>query len=105
MGVGRSGRDGRQAAGRYDTQPAAGNREGAAAADLRASSHSTPRAPTPPEVSAALFHRDILDFIALLTKHRVRYLIVGGEAVIQHGYARFTGDVDMFFDAAASNAA
>ncbi len=54
---------------------------------------------------AALFHKDILDFLALLTKHRVRYLIVGGEAVIQHGYARFTADVDIFFDNAASNAA
>jgi hypothetical protein len=56
-------------------------------------------------VSAALFHRDILDFLALLRKHRVRYLIVGGEAVIQHGYARFTADTDIFYDAVTVNAA
>ncbi|MCX6376316.1 MAG: hypothetical protein NTU88_09850 [Armatimonadetes bacterium] len=35
----------------------------------------------------------------------MRYLIVGGEAVIQHGYARFTADTDVFFDAEARNAA
>jgi len=32
----------------------------------------------------------------LLHKHRVRYLIVGGEAVIYYGYARLTGDVDFW---------
>jgi hypothetical protein len=56
-------------------------------------------------VSAALFQRDILDFFAILIKHKVRYLIVSGEAVIQHGYARFTAEVDIFYDTAASNTA
>jgi len=27
-----------------------------------------------------------------------RVLVVGGEAVTYHGYARFTGDVDLFYD-------
>ena len=53
----------------------------------------------------ALFHVDILDLFALLRKHRVRYLVVGGEAVIQYGYARFTADMDIFFDAGTANAA
>ena len=44
------------------------------------------------------FSTDILTFLRLLAKRRVRYLIVGGEAVIYHGYARLTGDVDFFYD-------
>jgi len=40
----------------------------------------------------------------LLHKHRVRYLIVRGEAVIYYGYARLTGDVDFFYDREKANA-
>jgi hypothetical protein len=47
---------------------------------------------------------DIQAFIALLARHRVRYLLVGGEAVIHHGYPRLTGDVDFFFERTPSNA-
>ena len=36
-------------------------------------------------------------------KHRIRYVIVGGEAVIYHGYPRLTGDVDFFYDRTESN--
>jgi hypothetical protein len=43
------------------------------------------------------FSPDILEFIRLLQIRNVRYLIVGGQAVIYHGYARFTGDVDFFY--------
>ena len=43
------------------------------------------------------FSPDILEFIKLLQNRNVRYLIVGGQAVIYHGYARFTGDVDFFY--------
>jgi len=42
------------------------------------------------------FSPDILEFIRLLQIRDVRYLIVGGKAVIYHGYARFTGDVNFF---------
>lgn len=34
---------------------------------------------------------DTLEFMSLLYEFRVRYLIVGGEAVIYHGHARLTG--------------
>jgi len=34
---------------------------------------------------------------------RVRYLIVGGLAVVAHGYARFTGDVDLVIDLEPDN--
>ncbi len=54
-------------------------------------------------LSADLFSRDVLDFLLLLHKRNVRYLIVGGEAVIFHGYARLTGDADFFYEASDEN--
>ena len=47
-------------------------------------------------LTADSFSRDVLDFLLLLHKQDVRYLVVGGEAVIFHGYARLTGDMDFF---------
>jgi hypothetical protein len=49
------------------------------------------------------FSTDILTFLRLLAQRRVRYLIVGGEAVIYHGYPRLTGDVDFFYENTALN--
>jgi len=50
------------------------------------------------------FSKDIREFIELLAKFRVRYLLVGGNAVIFHGYARYTGDVDFFYALDSDNA-
>jgi hypothetical protein len=47
--------------------------------------------------------QDIRALLALFSRHRVRFLLVGGEAVIHHGYARLTGDVDFFYDRARLN--
>jgi hypothetical protein len=47
---------------------------------------------------------DILELISLLNRHRVRYLLVGGEAVISYGHIRLTGDVDFFYEASVANA-
>lgn len=44
------------------------------------------------------FSEDIAEFLLLLFKHNVRYLIVGGEAVLFHGHSRLTGDIDIFYD-------
>jgi hypothetical protein len=55
-------------------------------------------------VEGASFSEDIQDFLRLLARWRVRYLIVGGEAVIYHGYPRLTGDIDFFYDNARENA-
>lgn len=55
-------------------------------------------------VEASHFSPDIREFIQLLHKHGVHYLIVGGEAVIYYGYARLTGDVDFFYDRRGDNA-
>lgn len=49
----------------------------------------------PQKIEAAHFSPDTREFITLLHQHAVRYVIVGGEAVIFHGYARLTGDVDL----------
>ena len=54
-------------------------------------------------IEASHFSPDTLEFIRLLEKYGVRYLIVEGEAVIFHGYARFTGDVDFFYSLEAGN--
>ncbi len=56
-------------------------------------------------MKAALFHRDILDFLATPHRHRVRCLVVGGGAVIKYGYARLTADTDIFYDRDARNVA
>jgi len=50
------------------------------------------------------FSPDILEFLRLLSENKVRYLIVGGEAVIYYGYARLTGDVDIFYERTENNA-
>ncbi len=48
---------------------------------------------------------DIHDFIGLLEKHGVRYLLVGGHAVFFHGYPRLTADVDFAYEPSPKNAA
>lgn len=55
-------------------------------------------------IKGAGFSQDILAFLRLLSQHRVRYLVVGGEAVIFHGYPRVTGDVDFFYENTPANA-
>ena len=49
------------------------------------------------------FSKDILDFLYLLYKHQVKYLIVGREAVIFYGHARLTGDIDFYYDRSTEN--
>lgn len=58
----------------------------------------------PNELEAAYFSPDIVEFVVALNRHGVRYLIIGGEAVIFYGHARYTGDVDFFYDGSESNA-
>lgn len=49
------------------------------------------------------FSTDIQAFLSLLSKYQVKYVIVGGEAVIFYGYARLTGDIDIFFESSPEN--
>ncbi len=48
---------------------------------------------------------DFEEFLSLLRKHSVEYMLVGGYAVAFHGYPRFTKDLDIFYRNQAENAA
>ena len=50
-------------------------------------------------------NQDFLEFIGLLERERVEYLIVGGYAVGVHGFPRYTGDIDFFVAVHPANAA
>ena len=47
---------------------------------------------------------DFEEFFALLNKHEVRYLVVGGYAFAIHGRPRFTDDLDIFLLVEEENA-
>jgi hypothetical protein len=55
-------------------------------------------------LTESLFSADILEFLKLLETNHVEYLIVGGQAVIYHGHARLTGDIDIFYSLSEQNA-
>jgi len=57
------------------------------------------------QLEGSYFSPDILEFIGLLHSHAVRYVVVGGEAVIYYGHARLTGDIDFFYDGSDENTA
>jgi hypothetical protein len=50
-----------------------------------------------------LFNPDFLDFIRVLNRNNVEYIIVGGYAVILHGYNRPTGDMDVWVNRTPDN--
>lgn len=49
--------------------------------------------------------QDFEDFLELLDRHQVRYLVIGGLAFIYHAKPRFTKDIDIWLDPEASNVA
>ena len=51
-----------------------------------------------------MLNRHFLEFLELLEKHRVEFLVVGGYAVGVHGFPRYTGDLDVFVATSRSNA-
>jgi hypothetical protein len=51
-----------------------------------------------------MFSQDFKEFVELLIKHEVEYLIVGGYAVGIHGYPRYTGDLDIWLHNTNENA-
>ncbi len=46
---------------------------------------------------------DFKEFVELLNKHNVRYLIVGGYAVAVYGHPRYTKDLDIWVEPAPDN--
>jgi hypothetical protein len=51
-----------------------------------------------------MLEQDFRDFIELLNKHEVNYLVVGGLAVNRYGYSRNTGDMDIWIKNSEPNA-
>ncbi len=52
---------------------------------------------------ADIFQDDFRDFIKALNDNSVSYIIVGGFAVILHGHARVTGDMDVWVERTEEN--
>ncbi len=48
--------------------------------------------------------KDIIDFIELCNKHKIKYLVIGGYAVSVHGYPRSTKDIDVCIEISDENA-
>lgn len=55
------------------------------------------------DAMANIFNEDFRDFLSALNKHGVRYILVGGFAVILHGYSRTTGDMDIWVERTKEN--
>jgi len=49
------------------------------------------------------FSDDVKELLAIFNAHNVRYVIVGGDAVIYYGFARLTGDTDIFYSSDVTN--
>ncbi|HMF70845.1 MAG TPA: hypothetical protein VK616_05200 [Flavitalea sp.] len=52
---------------------------------------------------ATIFNDDFRDFIQALNDHKVDYILVGGYAVILHGYRRVSGDMDIWVNRTTEN--
>lgn len=47
---------------------------------------------------------DWSEFLSLLSRHRVKFLLIGAHALAQHGHVRATLDLDVFVEASLANA-
>jgi hypothetical protein len=54
-------------------------------------------------MSNNIFNIDFFEFLELLEKHKVDFLLVGGYAVVLHGYVRSTGDMDLWIERTTEN--
>lgn len=52
---------------------------------------------------ANLFNQDFIEFIEALNVAEVEYMLVGGYAVILHGYVRSTADMDVWVNKSSVN--
>ena len=51
-----------------------------------------------------MLNKHFQEFLGLLEKHKVEYVVVGGYAVGGHGFPRYTGDLDVFVAIGRENA-
>ena len=57
----------------------------------------TEKPPRPPQKA------DLITLCAALNAHEVRYLVVGGMAIIQQGFLRATEDIDLLIESSVQN--
>ena len=50
-----------------------------------------------------IFNDDFRDFITALNEQNVEYILIGGYSVILYGYARTTGDLDIWVNKSTEN--
>jgi Nucleotidyl transferase of unknown function (DUF2204) len=50
-----------------------------------------------------IFNSDFRDFLKALNENKVNYILVGGYAVVLHGYPRTTGDMDLWVERSLEN--
>ena len=50
-----------------------------------------------------IFQEDFRDFLKALNDHQVKYMMVGGMAVILYGHSRVTGDMDIWVERSEEN--
>lgn len=50
-----------------------------------------------------IFQEDFRDFLKALNDQEVKYILVGGLAVVLHGHARVTGDMDIWVECTETN--
>lgn len=48
--------------------------------------------------------KNLYDFVSLLEKHEVAYMVIGGYALGFHGLPRYTGDLDIWIKVSEENA-
>ena len=51
-----------------------------------------------------IFEKDFADLIKIFQKYEVRFVLVGGLAVVFHGHFRTTKDMDLFYEPSIDNA-
>lgn len=51
-----------------------------------------------------MLNSDFKEFIQLLNKNQVKYLVIGGYAVAVHGHPRYTKDIDIWIEMTPENA-
>ena len=47
---------------------------------------------------------DFKDFLSLCLSHEVRFMVIGGYAVVHYSRPRYTGDLDIWIDSSLENA-
>lgn len=49
-------------------------------------------------------HEDFNEFLALCLKHKVKFMVIGGYAVVHYSRPRYTGDLDIWVESSPENA-